>query len=123
MSWLVVLFQIVVAVSILRVWLVQKNKATPWRGGNAKTLLEEFQVYGLPKWCYYFIGSLKVILSLLLLIAIWFPLLKLAVALGLMALLFGSVIMHLKINDTIKKLLPATVFLLMCLYIAFPFPQ
>lgn len=121
MDYFTVAFQCIVAISILNVWLVQNKKATQWRGGNATTIIEEFEVYGLPVWMCYLVGTLKVILALGLIAAIWYPALRQSSALGLAVLLSGSVAMHFKINDPLKKSFPAFLFLLMCLYIAFPF--
>ncbi len=120
MEYFIIVLQIIVAFSILNVWLIQNKKPSQWRGGNAKTLIEEFQVYGLPVWMCYLVGALKVILALGLLAAIWFPDIRQASALGLAALLLGSIIMHFKIKDPLKKSLPAFIFFIMCLYIAFP---
>lgn len=119
MNYFTIALQCIVAISILNVWLVQYKKPTQWRGGDAKTIIEEFRVYGLPEWMCYFVGTLKVLLSLGLLAAIWYPNLKQFSSLGLALLLMGSIIMHLKIKDPIKKSIPAILFLLMCLYIAF----
>lgn len=119
MNYLIIALQIIVGISILNVWLIQYNKATKWRGGNAKTLLEEFRVYGLSKQMCYIIGFFKVTLAVLLICAIWFPALKQPAALGLTLLLSGSVVMHFKINDPLIKSFPATLFLLLCLVIAF----
>lgn len=119
MNYFTIALQCIVSISILNVWLVQNKKPTQWRGGNAKTILEEFKVYGLPEWSCYTIGALKIILALGLLAAIWFPEMKQASALGLAFLLLGSITMHLKINDPLKKSLPALLFFVMCLVIAF----
>lgn len=120
MDYLRIALQLIVAISILNVWLVQNKKPTQWRGGDAKTLVEEFQVYGLPVWMCYVIGALKVLLAIGLILAIWYPGLRQPSALGLAALLLGSIAMHLKIKDPLKKSFPAFLFLCMCLYIAFP---
>lgn len=120
MNYLLIALQCIVAISILNVWLVQNKKATQWRGGNAKTIVEEFKVYGLPVWMCYVVGTLKVLLALGLLLAIWYPDLRQISALGLAVFLLGSIAMHLKINDPLKKSVPALLFLCMCLYIAFP---
>lgn len=120
MNYLSIVLQVIVGLSILNVWLLQRNKETQWRGGNAKTIKEEFAVYGLPEWMCYVIGTLKVVLALGLLVAIWFPEFAQPAALGLAVLLMGSIVMHLKIKDPLKKSFPAVLFLLMCLYIAFP---
>lgn len=120
MNYLLIALQCIVAFSILNVWLVQNKKATPWRGGNATTIIEEFKVYGLPVWMCYVVGTLKVIFAIGLFAAIWVPELRQISALGLAALLIGSIAMHIKINDPLKKSFPAFLFLCMCLIIAFP---
>lgn len=119
MDYIITILQIVVGLSILNVWLIQKNKPTKWRGGNATTIVEEFQAYGLPVWMCYVVGTLKVALALALLAAIIHPELKQPAALGLAILLSGSVLMHLKIKDPLIKSFPALLFLTMCLIIAF----
>lgn len=120
MDIIITILQVIVGVSILNVWLVQGKKETPWRGGNAKTIQEEFKVYGLPEWSFLLIGIVKVGLALALLAAIVYPVLQRPAALGLAFLLLGSVLMHLKIQDPLKKSFPALLFLVMCLIIAFP---
>ncbi|TDT45340.1 DoxX-like protein [Maribacter spongiicola] len=119
MNYLIITFEIIVALSILNVWLIQNKKPTRWRGGNATTIIEEFEVYGLSKQMCYIIGFLKVTLALLLLVAIWFPVIKQPAALGLAALLLGSIVMHFKIKDPLLKSFPAALFLVLCLIIAF----
>ncbi len=119
MDYLIIALQVIVGLSILNVWLVQSNKATRWRGDDATTIFEEFQVYGLPTWSVYVIGALKVTLAVLLIAGIWFPVLKFPASAGLAILLAGSVTMHLKIGDALIKSLPAGLFLLMSLVIAF----
>lgn len=121
MKYITIAFQLIVGLSILNVWLVQFNKSTQWRGGNATTIKEEFTVYGLPEWSLYLVGFLKVVLALALMAAIWFPSFLKPAALGLSALLIGSVLMHFKIKDSIKKSFPALIFLSMCLYLTFSF--
>jgi len=120
MNYIIIALQCIVAFSILNVWLLQKNKSTQWRGGNATTIIEEFKVYGLPVWMCYAVGILKVLLAIGLLAAIWYPELKQPSALGLAFLLLISIVMHLKIKDPLKKSFPAFLFLVMSLYIAFP---
>ena len=119
MDYLIITLQIIVGLSILNVWLVQNKKATRWRGGDATTIVEEFQVYGLPVWSVYVLGTLKVILAILLIAGIWYPVLKWPASVGLAVLLTGSVFMHFKIGDPLVKSFPAALFLVMCLIIAF----
>lgn len=119
MNYLIIALQCIVSFSLLNVWLIQNKKPTQWRGGNATTIIEEFQEYGLPKWMCYFVGTLKVLLAIGLFVAIWVPQLHRPFALGLGALLVGSILMHLKIKDPLKKSFPAFLFLMMCLLIAY----
>ena len=119
MEYLVIALKIIVALSLLNVWLIQYNKPTKWRGGNAQNILEEFKAYGLPGWSCYLIGFLKVTLAIVLLASIWFPFLENPAALGLAILLLGSIIMHLKISDPLFKSFPAFLFLVMCVAIYF----
>ncbi|MBB4080576.1 hypothetical protein GGR28_003211 [Lewinella aquimaris] len=119
MEYLIIVLQLIVGLSILNVWLVQYNKATRWRGGDATTIVEEFRAYGLPDWSVYVVGAIKTVLALLLLAAIWYPVLRFPAAIGLAAMLAGSVLMHLKISDPLIKSFPAALFLMMCLIIAF----
>lgn len=119
MEYFTFALQLIVGLSLLNVWLIQPTKNTQWRGGNATTIKEEFEVYGLPDWTCYVIGFLKVALAIALIAAIRFPQLLQPAALGLALLLAGSILMHLKIKDPIKKSFPAFLFLCMCLYLAF----
>lgn len=119
MEYLNIILILVVSLSLLNVWLLQYNKSTQWRGGEATTLKEEFAVYGLPTWAFYLIGFLKVSLALLLLIGIWYPVLRTYAAIGLAILLSGSILMHMKIKDPLKRSVPAISLLILCLIIVF----
>ena len=113
------IINIIISLSILNVWLVRLNKKTNWRGGSSITLKEEFNNYGLPIWSFYIIGFLKINLAILLLLGIWFDQLNLLSSIMMSILMIGSIIMHLKIKDPIKKSLPAVciLFLLITLII------
>lgn len=119
MNYFIIALKFIVAISILNVWLIQNQKATRWRGGNAQTIIEEFKVYGLPVWSCYLIGGLKVLFAIGLVVSIWYPSLEEFSAMGLAILLTGSILMHVKINDPLYKSFPASLFLAMCLVIAF----
>ncbi|MFK8058226.1 MAG: DoxX family protein [Saprospiraceae bacterium] len=119
MEYLLIALRAIVVISILNVWLVQARKSTKWRGGNATTINEEFNVYGLPGWSVKVIGTIKVGLALMLLAGIWYPALTFPAAIGLATMLTGSVLMHFKIGDPIIKSFPAALFLTMCLVIAY----
>ncbi|MEI2677170.1 MAG: hypothetical protein V9G29_04520 [Burkholderiaceae bacterium] len=64
MHYLLIALKLTVALGILNVWLLRSGKATAYRGKDAKTLREEFAVYGLPFPVFCLIGILKVGLAL-----------------------------------------------------------
>jgi len=119
MDYIIIVLKLIVSLSILNVWLIQQKKPTKWRGGNAKTIVEEFEVYGLSKSFCYVIGFLKVSLALILLASIQFEALTLIGSLGLTTLLLGSIIMHFRVKDELYKSFPAFLFIVMNLVIAY----
>tara|TARA_B110000285_G_C14673491_1_gene401438 strand:- start:200 stop:577 length:378 start_codon:yes stop_codon:yes gene_type:complete len=118
-DYIIVTLKIIVSISILNVWLIQPNKPTKWRGGKAKNIFEEFEVYGLSKLLCYTIGFFKVSLAIVLFASIQFTMLSLIGSLGLSILLLGSIGMHLKIKDPLYKSFPAFLFTIMNLLIAY----
>ncbi|WP_452222067.1 DoxX family protein [Lacinutrix salivirga] len=119
LEYILIALKAIVGLSILNVWLIQPNKNTKWRGGNATTIVEEFEAYGLSKTFCYIIGFLKVSLALILLASIHFKSLALIGSLGLTLLLLGSILMHFKIKDELYKSFPAFLFVVMNLVIAY----
>jgi len=105
--------QIVIAMGLLNVWLLRSNQNTPYRGGGARSLTEEFSSYGLPSWFRYFIGFLKLSCAVFLIVGIWIPMVVLPTALLLSFLMIGAVFMHLKIRDPFKKSLPALLMFIL----------
>lgn len=118
MHYLFIVLQLTVALGILNVWLLRSGRATPFRGGGAKTLREEFAVYGLPYWFMCLVGVLKVGLALSLLAALWFHRVSQPAAIGLGLLMLGAFVMHLKVNDPIKRALPSIAVFAMCAAVA-----
>lgn len=119
MRLLVTACQIIVAFGIFNVWVVRPGRATPFRGGNASNMREEFAVYGLPAWFMILVGKLKLMCVTLLLAGLWFPTLTQPAAIALAVLMLGAVSMHVKVRDPLKKALPSVCVLLMCLVVAF----
>ena len=118
MELLRIILELVVGLGILNVWLIRANWATGYRGGDAKTLKEEFATYGLPSWFFYLIGTLKILCALSILAGIWFhPLATLGGA-GLAVLMAGAFAMHLKVKDHFSKAIPSLVMLALSLAIA-----
>ena len=109
--------QIIVALGVLNVWLLRAGKPSPFRGGSATNLREEFPAYGLPSAMLYLVGAIKILLALALIAGIWFPALVRPAAIGMGFMMLGAVAMHLKIADPLKKSLPAAGVAVLCLLI------
>ena len=109
------ILSITIAVTLLNVWLLRINKATPYRGGQAQNMKEEFEVYGLPYWLLPVVGFLKVSLAIALVASLWWPIILKPVALGVAALMLAAVLMHLQVSDGVKKCFPATLLMLAAL--------
>jgi len=113
------ILQIIVALGLLNVWLLRSGSATDYRGGDARSLKEEFAAYGLPDVAFYVVGLLKVGSALALIAGLWMPELV-APAAGIVALLMvGALGMHVKVKDPLMKSLPAFLMLAMCAAILF----
>ena len=113
MDYVSIIAQIIIALGIFNVWLLRYNKSTGWRGGDAGNMKDEFATYGLPGWSVNVIGFLKVLLAVLLIIGIWVPMLVVPSAIGMALLMLGAITMHIKVNDSLKKSLPALSMLLL----------
>ena len=74
---------------------------------------EEFQAYGLPIWLMYVVGFLKIAIAIMLIVSIWIKELLEYNLWLLSVLMFGAVLMHLKVKDPIKKSYPALSILFM----------
>lgn len=110
---LTTILQLVVGLGLLNVWLIRSGMATAYRGGDAKTLREEFAAYGLPPWFFLLVGVLKVSSALALIAGIWFPALTLPAAGVVVALMLGALAMHVRVHDPALKSIPASLMLVM----------
>ena len=109
--------QIAVALSIFNVWMIRFSQPSPWRGGDAQTMKEEFAVYGLSPIILYTVGVAKLLLASLLLAGVLLPDLTAPAAFGLGAFMLGAVAFHVKAGDPITKSLPAGTLLVLCVLV------
>jgi hypothetical protein len=117
MILLTLIINLIIALTLLNVWLIRFNKNTPFRGGEANSMTQEFSVYGLPSWFMYLIGFLKIMFAILLIIGIWITELNFYSYISLSILMIGAIIMHLKVKDPIIKSVPALSILTLLLAI------
>ena len=111
MNIVISILQIGVAAGLLNVWLLRFQRSTPYRGGDARSMREEFAVYGLPGWFRYVIGTLKIGSAVCLIAGLWLRFLVFPSALLIAILMLGALAMHVKIRDPLKKSVPALVML------------
>jgi len=118
MDILKIVFQVIIALGIFNVWILRYGKSTGYRGGNAANMKEEFAAYGLPFWFMLVISAIKLLLAVLLIAGIWFPVVTQPAAVAMAALMLGAVAMHFKVQDPLKKSLPAFAMLVMSIVVA-----
>ncbi|MEL7155350.1 MAG: DoxX family protein [Actinomycetota bacterium] len=99
--------QIGAAVWIYNVWFHRFNKDTGYRGGDATNMREEFAAYGLSERTMYAVGATKVALASLMLLGLFVPRLARPASAGLAGLMLGAIGMHAKVNDPVKRAVPA----------------
>ena len=111
------IIKIITALGIFNVWLLRYNKNTEYRGGNAKSLKEEFKTYGLNSWFMYLIGAIKIGISILFIVScfnIFSKMLDTTIfyaSVVMSLIMIGAILMHIKVNDPFKKSVPAITML------------
>ena len=99
--------QLILALGLLNVWFLRSSSATRYRGGESRTLRQEFDAYGLPEWFFYLVGALKSGCAAFLIAGLWFPVLVLPSSLILVGLMLGALAMHVKVKDPVLRSVPA----------------
>ena len=112
------ILSVVVGLTVINVWLFRSNRSTSYRGGDAASLLEEFQVYGLEDY-FLIIGIIKVSLAIMLLLSLYFKKLSFFASSGIGVMMLVAVYMHINVGDELIKSMPASVMLTSCLIIAY----
>ena len=112
------ILSVIVGLTVINVWLFRADKSTLYRGGNASSLLEEFQVYGLEDY-FLIIGIVKVSLAIMLLLSLYYKKLSFFASSGIAVMMLVAVFMHINVGDELIKSMPASVMLTSCLVIAY----
>jgi hypothetical protein len=107
MTNLAVIAQLIVAVSIIIVWVFRFDN-----------IVKEFKQYGLNDLTRTMVGSTKIALATLLVAGIWYPSLVLIPALIMAFLMISAQYFHFKVNNPWQKRMPSLFLLLLCLFIA-----
>jgi len=112
------LFQVLIALGLINVWLIRFNRKTKFRGGTANNMVEEFATYGLSKSVCLGVGGLKLLSAVGLLVGLFIPVIALYSSAVLVVLMVGALLMHAKVHDPLKKLIPAFTVLVLCLFVS-----
>lgn len=108
-----------VSILVTNVWLFRFNKETPYRGGDATNMIEEFATYGLDINIMYLVGTLKIFASLGLIIGVFKTKVSAYSSLLMSILMIGAIYFHFKISDPAIKYFPSVLMLLCSIFIYF----
>lgn len=101
-----ILAQVVVALSVVYVWVVR-----------LPNVQKEFHEYGIPDILRNTVGATKIALSTLLIAGIWYPSLVLVPAAIMAFLMLCAQAAHLKAKHPLLKYVPSLILLLLSLFI------
>ncbi|MDA9952146.1 DoxX family protein [Chitinophagales bacterium] len=108
MENLLMLSQIIVAVSVAYVWTFRFNN-----------VLKEFEQFGLSDLTRNIVGATKISLATLLVAGIWHPSLVLIPSILMGLLMVGAQYFHFKISNLFIKHLPSLILLFLSIFIAY----
>lgn len=107
MENIVILMQLIVAISIVIVWVFRFDN-----------IVKEFHYYGLSDLTRTMVGTAKIVLATLLVVGIWVSWLVVIPALLMGLLMLGAQYFHFKVNNPWQKRIPSLALLALCLLIA-----
>ena len=107
MENIAILAQLIIAISILVVWVFRFDN-----------IVLEFAQYGLSTLTRSMVGAAKLVLATLLVVGIWYPALVLIPALLMGLLMISAQYFHFKVNNPFQKRIPALFLLILCLFVA-----
>ncbi|MDH3270631.1 MAG: DoxX family protein [Gemmatimonadota bacterium] len=117
MSTLAIIAQVAIALGIFNVWIIRRDRPTPFRPDGASNMEEEFRRYGLPDWVRVAVGTAKVSLAVLLLVGVFFAPVAIGAAGAMALLMLSAVAAHFRVGDPIKKAMPAFLMLALSLLV------
>ena len=107
MNTAVIIAQLVIAVSIVVVWVFRFDN-----------IVKEFKQYGLPDLVRNMVGAAKIALATLLVAGIWYPGLVLVPALLMAFLMLCAQLAHIKVRNPWHKYVPSLLLLVLSLFVA-----
>ena len=102
----IIVAQLIVAVSVLYVWIFRMDN-----------IIKEFKQFGLNDLTRSFVGATKIALSTLLIVGIWHPELVLVPSFIMGLIMMAAQYFHFKIRNPFIKHLPSLLLLILCVFI------
>ena len=100
--------QIIIAVSIIIVWVFRFDN-----------IVKEFKQYQISDLLRSMVGAAKIAISTLLIAGIWYPALVLIPALIMAFLMICAQIAHIRVKNPLIKYVPSFFLLLLSLFVAY----
>lgn len=102
----ITLAQLILAVSVIYVWIFRMDN-----------IVKEFKQFGLSDLTRSAVGAIKIALSTLLIVGIWVPSLVLVSSIVMGLIMVAAQYFHFKINNPFMKHLPSLILLGLCIII------
>ena len=99
--------QLIVAISVLYVWIFRFHN-----------VLKEFEQFGLSDLTRNIVGATKISLATLLIVGIWYSSLVLIPSILMGLLMICAQYFHFKIKNSFIKRLPSLILLILCVLVA-----
>jgi hypothetical protein len=100
-----ILAQIIVATSVAYVWIFRYDN-----------IIKEFNQFGLNEVTRTAVGAVKIALSTLLIVGIWYPALIFIPSILMGFLMLAAQYFHFKIKNPFAKHFPSLFLLILCIY-------
>lgn len=100
--------QIIIAVSIIVVWVFRFDN-----------IVKEFKQYGISDLLRNMVGASKIAISTLLIAGIWYPSLVLIPALLMALLMLAAQVAHIRAKNPFIKYVPSFFLLILSLFVAY----
>jgi len=99
--------QLIVAVSVLYIWVFRYDN-----------IVVEFKHYGYSDLVRNFVGASKISISALLIMGVWYSEVTIYASMAMAFFMLCAQLSHLKVKNPFIKFIPSLIFLIMSLFVA-----
>lgn len=107
MEQISLIFQLIVAFSVLYIWIFRYDN-----------IVVEFKHYGYSDLVRNFVGASKISISALLIMGVWYSEVTIYASLSMAFFMLCAQLSHLKVKNPFLKFIPSLIFLIMSLFVA-----